>query len=1033
MRLDTALTYRGALATLGRHDQPLSELLGRLFGEAGPDNSGLVPIEAALDLFRKGRELTELASSAIDRILPAVQRSSGYKRYELIAAIHTVIAGVALSDAVTAVLEIDDSDESPNFTFDSDSLESSGSASAVAVLRRWPSVEISTPSGSIRFNENIEECIRPHYLKVTQAVWGLILSAPRQAEFRAKVRHADHTEAAVVTRAIATYQNSYSLRAAQIPELFVWLATSGAPLADHVESDIRDILRDQSKSLQALRAILESRSSDENPSLQSILAEINSAYLDESLLAPEAARSSHIVSPSLLEGYVTPHYRSVVCAPSMRVEQEEWWKGQPLRTDLDAFLVDILQSTEGFSRPLVVLGHPGAGKSLLTKVLAASLPAGLFATIRVSLRHVDPNAPVYRQIQQALRDTTHDRVLWPDLLEESADATRVIILDGLDELMQATGVVESSYLEDVAEFQQLELQLKRPTVVLVTSRTVVADRARIPFQSHIIHLEPFNNEQIERWLATWAAKNEARVRSGKVRLLEPAVALRIGDLARQPLLLMLLALYAANPNVPDPGEQLETRALLYRNLLEEFVKREIDKSRAIPPAERERRISDRLLHLGITAFAMFNRGRQYISEEELDRDLDAILGEEVVSKVGSFSDAASRAHRMVGSFYFIHKAEIERRPTMEQSIGAPLQTKRSYEYLHATFADYFMASTVLAIMIDVCEYEALAARVNFREQAARSANSGQAMLEALLSQQSLAKSQPLMTFLYELFCTFGADVRDGILGSLDRAIKASRTGMRVYQYNPRNGDIVERVGCYLANLISLRVVLAGRVQLAELSPSDQEPAKWWESTVRLLRASLDGEGWSGVTQTIELSEGFLLHKNAPGNLSALRQVAPAEAADMREAQLLADAENELRIRLGGMAAAIIGGPRARVASETCEAILALALSRGVGSPHELYRALSDAIAKEPPDDTRRVVEAAMPVLVSCIERDYGSGRPKAPRFVEDFVQRLPSFSTSYSQSSSLNLTVLSLRREVDRRLKGRRSLAELNSVPRYDD
>jgi len=56
----------------------------------------------------------------------------------------------------------------------------------------------------------------------------------------------------------------------------------------------------------------------------------------------------------------------------------------------------------------------------------------------------------------------------------------VVLLDGFDELLQATGVSQSDYLLKLARFQQREADQGRPVIVLVTSRTAVADRVRYP-------------------------------------------------------------------------------------------------------------------------------------------------------------------------------------------------------------------------------------------------------------------------------------------------------------------------------------------------------------------------------------------------------------------------------------------------------------------------------------------------------------------------------------------------------------------------
>jgi hypothetical protein len=56
----------------------------------------------------------------------------------------------------------------------------------------------------------------------------------------------------------------------------------------------------------------------------------------------------------------------------------------------------------------------------------------------------------------------------------------VILIDGFDELLRATGIRQTDYLLRVAEFQRRESDQGRPVAVMVTSRTSVEDRARTP-------------------------------------------------------------------------------------------------------------------------------------------------------------------------------------------------------------------------------------------------------------------------------------------------------------------------------------------------------------------------------------------------------------------------------------------------------------------------------------------------------------------------------------------------------------------------
>jgi hypothetical protein len=83
------------------------------------------------------------------------------------------------------------------------------------------------------------------------------------------------------------------------------------------------------------------------------------------------------------------------------------------------------------------------------------------------------------------------------------------MLDRFDELLQATGTSQSDYLEKVADFQQREAGLGRPTGVLVTSRTTVADRARTVPDTVAVRLEPFKDSQVRKWVDIWNSLRSA--------------------------------------------------------------------------------------------------------------------------------------------------------------------------------------------------------------------------------------------------------------------------------------------------------------------------------------------------------------------------------------------------------------------------------------------------------------------------------------------------------------------------------------------
>jgi hypothetical protein len=175
-------------------------------------------------------------------------------------------------------------------------------------------------------------------------------------------------------------------------------------------------------------------------------------------------------------------------------------------------------------------------------VFAARLPVSQYTVVRVPLRRVSADAEIHRQIEEALDIDTHRRIAWHDLAEQSGETVRVVLLDGLDELLQASEHDRSRYLEDVMDFQERESMQRRPVVAVVTSRTVVADRVRVPDGTTIVKLDPFSNDDIADWLGRWNGVNASAIAAGLMGELTVSTARRQLDLAEQPLLLLMLAL-----------------------------------------------------------------------------------------------------------------------------------------------------------------------------------------------------------------------------------------------------------------------------------------------------------------------------------------------------------------------------------------------------------------------------------------------------------------------------------------------------------
>jgi hypothetical protein len=112
-----------------------------------------------------------------------------------------------------------------------------------------------------------------------------------------------------------------------------------------------------------------------------------------------------LVSPTVEQGFVEPAFKLAYAEDDAKPADESWWDSLPTHESIVDYLSSYLADESSTELPLVLLGHPGAGKSLLTEVLAAQLPADFFAVVRVPLRRVNTDDDLPVQITKELQRT----------------------------------------------------------------------------------------------------------------------------------------------------------------------------------------------------------------------------------------------------------------------------------------------------------------------------------------------------------------------------------------------------------------------------------------------------------------------------------------------------------------------------------------------------------------------------------------------------------------------------------------------------
>lgn len=403
--------------------------------------------------------------------------------------------------------------------------------------------------------------------------------------------------------------------------------------------------------------------------------------------------------PSKSAMFVPQSFKVIRYTGPERLEHASAWAAVKSRHDLEVFLYSYLSSPYSASAPLIILGHPGSGKSLLTQMLAARLGQRLLTPVRVELRDVNAEAEIANQIESQIYKDTKRKVGWAELTDHFPSPP-LAIFDGYDELLQASGKVFADYPQKVQNFQLSEQHLKRgPVHAIITSRITLIDKAAIPVGSTVILLEPFDEDRQGKWMSVWNAANAEYFRAKGLREFEVPDEGKIGELAEQPLLLLMLALFDSQANELREQRGLD-RTALYDNLIRRFIRREKEKDvkgfLQLPEPERDEQVDDEVKRLGVVAVGMFNRRSLYIRARELDEDLRFYEPEKPAAETAGRN--LTRAQLLLGSFFFVNQSKATGRGE-----GANAGDS-AYEFLHNTFGEFLTADFILRALLDVTEF-----------------------------------------------------------------------------------------------------------------------------------------------------------------------------------------------------------------------------------------------------------------------------------------------------------------------------------------
>jgi hypothetical protein len=676
------------------------------------------------------------------------------------------------------------------------------------------------------------EAIEAVYELMSRRLATLIRAAPAWESLAGRERtRALDTVRKMPPQALSTYDDAFRRLATDNREFEVWASFTEAAGLSAGLSEVGRLLGEMAAERPGDRP-------------RSHLIRTYRAALSDPVVATGHA-PEWVALPTLGEAYVSPRCKAAEVRPGDAPSGQEWWDAQEPIPYVETFLAGFLTLPRAAQAPLVVLGEPGSGKSKLTEVLAARLPDQDFLPIRVELRDVEAESLIQEQIEQAIFRQAGERAAFHDLLDAAPDAVPVVMLDGFDELLQAAGVNRYDYLEQVRDFQRRQLALGRPVIAIVTSRTVVADRVRYPAGSIALQLQPFSDDQVRQWLDVWRRHNADILKSRGLSPLTAEAALSHRELARQPLLLLMLAIFDATENALTNGDASLGQAELYEALLMDFALREIRKypgNQSLSLSAQRKLAETELDRLAAVALAMFARGRQSVSDGELDRDLALLRPEPSGAAPDADEAALSLAQRAIGRFFFIHRSEAHARG----------HRTRTYEFLHTTFGEFLVAWLTNRAVADLVAVHDL---VRSRSTAGGRLDDG--FLHAILSFACVAERVPVVDFLAAIFGGLPDETRESyrelLLEILDGALYPHPS--RSYPaYEPARHPLTRRLAAYSANLTVLLVLLSGKggIDVRTMFRGTGAAVERWIEHSHLWKAQLTASEWNGLVNTLRV-------------------------------------------------------------------------------------------------------------------------------------------------------------------------------------
>lgn len=416
--------------------------------------------------------------------------------------------------------------------------------------------------------------------------------------------------------------------------------------------------------------------------------------------------------PLICNAFIPQAYKLLKYSGKEHLEQPETWKDLDPEQDMTSFWARYCLDPGSVENLLLILGEPGGGKSLLTKILCARMIAPTNIFIRIPLREHNMEDEIESIVCRQIAKDGDSSELIPTFkwfAEEFGGSPVTLLFDGYDEVMQATGGVYRNLLKKIQQFQDRCQAQQRPIRVIVTSRETLIDKADIPEKTTVMKLLEFDKTRKEQWIDIWNDSNHNALSEDGINDFSlPNGHKDIEELSGQPLLLLMLAIYDANFETKTNAlkqqnnrEETLDRTKLYDELLRRFIRRELRKGRKgqdnsfneVNEIEQIVMVDEEMKKLGIAALGMFVREKLSLKVQELENDL-AYMSAKVTSYDNKNMIMLKSAEAIFGSFFFIHDSRTGNEAD---------EAEASFEFLHKTFYEFLVADLILQYLIDAVD------------------------------------------------------------------------------------------------------------------------------------------------------------------------------------------------------------------------------------------------------------------------------------------------------------------------------------------